>query len=82
MHDHGAGNYLLRLNSILLLEKGDIFKVSVFAFAVAVLSLVIPIAVENLVHLPSFGRAHQGHAVLPCGMHAKKIVCLHGQEIE
>lgn len=55
MHDHGAGNYLLRLNSILLLEKGDIFKVSVFAFAVAVLSLVIPIAVENLVNTVAFG---------------------------
>lgn len=55
MDSHGHGNYLARLNSILSLEKGDIFKISLFAFAVAVLSLVIPIAVENLVNTVAFG---------------------------
>jgi putative ABC transport system ATP-binding protein len=38
-----------------MFEKGDIFKVAIFAFAVAVLSLVIPIAVENLVNTAAFG---------------------------
>lgn len=55
MQNHRDGNYLARLNSILMFEKGDIFKVSLFAFAVAVLSLVIPIAVENLVNTVAFG---------------------------
>ncbi len=55
MDSHVHGNYLARLNSILMLEKGDIFKVALFAFAVAVLSLVIPIAVENLVNTVAFG---------------------------
>lgn len=55
MDSHGNASYLSRLNSILMLEKGDIFKVALFAFAVAVLSLVIPIAVENLVNTVAFG---------------------------
>jgi len=55
MQNHGNGNYLTQLNSILMLEKADIFKVALFAFAVAVLSLVIPIAVENLVNTVAFG---------------------------
>lgn len=55
MDSHAHGNYLVRLNSILMFEKGDIFKVALFAFAVAVLSLVIPIAVENLVNTVAFG---------------------------
>lgn len=55
MQNHGPTNYLARLNSILMLEKGDIFKIALFAFAVAVLSLVIPIAVENLVNTVAFG---------------------------
>lgn len=55
MESHGNASYLSRLNSILMLEKGDIFKVALFAFAVAVLSLVIPIAVENLVNTVAFG---------------------------
>lgn len=55
MQNHGDGNFLARLNSILMLEKGDICKVAIFAFAVAVLSLVIPIAVENLVNTVAFG---------------------------
>lgn len=55
MDNHVHVNYLARLNSILMLEKKDIFKVALFAFAVAVLSLVIPIAVENLVNTVAFG---------------------------
>ena len=55
MQNHGRVNYLMRLNSILMFQKGDILKVAIFAFAVAVLSLVIPIAVENLVNTVAFG---------------------------
>jgi ABC-type bacteriocin/lantibiotic exporter with double-glycine peptidase domain len=55
MQNHGRLNYLMRLNSILMFQKGDILKVAIFAFAVAVLSLVIPIAVENLVNTVAFG---------------------------
>lgn len=97
MQNHGHVNYLMRLNSILMFQKGDILKVAIFAFAVAVLSLVIPIAVENLVNtvalafvgdcgnslcVPGTSGFDQGHAVLSCGVHAKKAVRFYSQKIK
>lgn len=67
-HGHGHGHHsvspLVRLWSLLRVEKRDILIVAVFAAVVSVLNLASPLAVEALVNTVSFGRLVQPLLVL------------------
>ncbi|MCS6866505.1 MAG: ABC transporter ATP-binding protein [Gemmataceae bacterium] len=54
-HDHPPARPFTRLRLLLQPERRDIFAIILFAFAVAVLSLATPIAVETLVNTVAFG---------------------------
>lgn len=54
-HDHPPARPFTRLQHLLQPERQDIFAIILFAFAVAVLSLATPIAVETLVNTVAFG---------------------------
>ncbi|MFO0935555.1 MAG: ABC transporter ATP-binding protein [Gemmataceae bacterium] len=54
-HDHAPPRPFARLRQLLAPERRDIILVSVYAIAVALLSLATPITVESLVNTVAFG---------------------------